>query len=1270
MVRRVAISLLSLVFSTAVFAQDNKLGEYQKFNATEWSDRDVVEQNMMAPHVNVIPYSKENDIEKLKYAESPYYISLNGQWSVDMSNSYADPTGEFMSKNFSARSWNQYNVPDFHWRKGGKLVKSAPLKKVSDISASGNATTTYFREFEAPKVWGEYDAYLCVQAKSACYVWINREYVGYCEDSRHLAEFSISKYLRCGKVNDIILQVVGSSTGSLMEMNACPTTNGVTDDVFIYLKSPVSVRDFAIESDYDARSGMGSFVVDLDLYNVSRKGKFYVETELWDPQGKQVEKMGKWVVFNKRSEVSTGVDCAIPQAKAWTAENPNRYTMVVRVLDEDMNVVETVGTRFGFRNVAITDGKLFVNNHPITLRGVIYNNYATDGHLSHERMSADLKLMKKNNVNAIRTAYGSPIDPYFYELCDEYGFYVVCDANINPFSSQKKVITTDEEFSSMFSARVRNMYERYKNHPSIIAWSLGDGRDNGICIVNAYKELKAMDKSRPVFYAGAGYAENTDVIAIQNAGMDQVRQYLSKPQKRPMVMLSYGSSQGNDFGGMEQLWRQVRENGMVQGGFVNCWNPVNFYDQTREAMCTYEGFVTDNGNKPYLSELKGLYRPFNVEFVKQSPDDVEFIITNLLDYSNLDDYRVEYAIYSNLKPRIIEGDVTMALNPGEAKNFKLKVPALTLYAGEELFIRFTMRPRKSTNVLSKFDELGVVEFQLPTKSVLKTNYNILDKTPMTISADTLVDESGSKISKIHVGNDVVKVDFDLLQGGITSYTYRGEQMISSLVDLSFWRQPSANDSVDKNALRMWKSASLDNLRREVLDVSYYNKKDKSAVQVDVMLRYSDMSGAPIFDVKQTYAILHSGDVIFDNEVMTSERVTTLPRIGLTLPITSVFDSVDWFGSREECYSDRYQDAHVGNNRKALAKMAPSYGAKREGGNHSEVRYMALENAHNGLYVDMLDTLFNFSLASDQKHLHVDYKMSGVGAAASGNPLQPENLVKQKTYKFQMHFCGYDPVETAPRDFRQIAYPLVESGLLDMPVLTTDRDRFDAPMHVTMTSNNPKSIIRYTLDGSIPNENSQRYTAPILIDKSTIVKARAFMAGASTSFTAVKRCVYDYVSSATFQNKPNTPYNLNYIYALFDGETGDVGDLSRSWIGFSGNDCVVTLKLSKTIDIDDVCIRFAHVPDAWTFAPQEVKVMVSEDGENFSAPKEGILEIDPTSEDMNAPQLISVTVPVEKDNVRYVRIVAKNIGRVPAWHRAKGLRAWIMTDEIFVNEKVQ
>ena len=1270
MVRRIVISLLSIVVSAVAWAQDNKVGEFQKYNANEWNDRDVVEQNMMAPHANVIPYSKEDDIEKLKYTDSPYYISLNGQWSVDLNNSYSNPTEEFMSKNFSARSWLQFSVPDFHWRKGGKIVKCAPLKNVLDIAATGNNTCTYFREFEAPKVWGDYDAYLCVQANSACYVWINREYVGYCEDSRHLAEFSISQYLRCGKVNDIILQVVGSSTGSLMEMNNNPTTNGVTDDVFIYLKSPVNVRDYAIEADYDVRSGMGSFVVNYDLYNVDRKGKFYVETELWDPQGKQVEKMGKWVVFNKRSEISTGADCAIPKAKPWTAETPNRYTLVVRILNEDMEVVETVGTRFGFRNVAITDGKICVNGRPITLRGVVYNNYAHDGHLSHARMDADLKLMKKHNVNAIRTAYGSPIDPYFYELCDQYGFYVVCDANINPFSNQKKVITTDDEYAPMFSVRVRNMYERFKNHPSIVAWSLGNGTDNGGCIVNAFNELKTMEKNRPVIYGGAGFAENTDVIAIRNAGMDQVRQYLSKPQRRPLVMLSYGTSQGNDFGGMEQLWRQVRENAMVQGGFVNCWNPVNYYDQTRGSEVSLEGFVSEKGNKPYLSELMGLYRPFNVEFVKQSPDDVEFTITNLLDFSNLDDYRVEYAIYSNLKPRIVEGDVTMALNPGESKNFKLKVPALTLYAGEELFIRFTMRPRKNTNVLSKFEELGVVEFQLPTRSVLKTNYNILDKTPMTVKADTLVDESGSRISKIHVSNDVAVVDFDLLQGGITSYTYRGEQMISSLVDLNFWRQPSSNDSVDKNALRMWKSAALDNLRREVLDVSYYNKNDNSAVQVDVMLRYSDMSGAPIFDVKQTYAILHSGDVIFDNEIMTSERVTTLPRMGLTLPITTVFDTADWFGSREECYSDRFQAAHVGNNRQALSRLATAYSGNREGGNRSEVRYMALENSRNGLYIDMLDTLFNFSLSNDLKSLHVDYKMSGIGAAASGNPLQPEHLVKQKTYKFQMHFCGYDPIETAPRDFRQIAYPLIQSGLLDMPVLTTDRERFDAPMHVSMTSNNPKSIIRYTLDGSIPDESSPRYSAPILIDKSTIVKARAFLAGASTSFTAVKRCVYDYVSAATFQNKPNTPYNLNYIYALFDGETGDVGDLSRGWIGFSGNDCVVTLKLSKTINLDDVRIRFAHVPDAWTFAPKEVTVMVSDDGEKFSAPVEATLEIDPTSEEMNAPQLITVSVPIEKDNVRYVRIVAKNIGRVPAWHRAKGLRAWIMTDEIYVNEKVQ
>ena len=236
--------------------------------------------------------------------------------------------------------------------------------------------------------------------------------------------------------------------------------------------------------------------------------------------------------------------------------------------------------------------------------------------------------------------------------------------------------------------------------------------------------------------------------------------------------------------------------------------------------------------------------------------------------------------------------------------------------------------------------------------------------------------------------------------------------------------------------------------------------------------------------------------------------------------------------------------------------------------------------------------------------------------------------------------------------------------------TTDRDRFDQPMTITITSDVPKAEIRYTVDGSTPDANSPLYKKPFVISNSTYVKAKAFKADATPSFTTVKRYNFDYIESAAFVNKPNTPYNYNQETILFDGETGEISELSRGWLGFSGNDLNVVFQLSKAIELQQVVTRFAHVPDAWAFAPTAVQVYVSSDGVNYSPAINAKLNYAPEEQSMNSPQLVTLTVEVNQPDVKFVRLVAKNLGRIPAWHKARGLKPWIMIDEVELDEVIR
>ncbi|MBR4715661.1 MAG: hypothetical protein IKP34_05740, partial [Bacteroidales bacterium] len=309
----------------------------------EWNDVEVFEQHKLYPRANVIPYANENAIEKNGYAESPYYISLNGEWRMTLKPSFGSRPTNIEQKDFSAEGWPVVTVPSAKWQEGTKTVQSKKINKPSDVSESNNYVATYYKEFDVPKTWKDYKAYLNIQAKSAYYVWVNQEYVGYSEDARDLSEFELTKHLKLGKTNNIVVQVLSVSDGSMMESQYARSYNGITSDVFILLKPIVNVMDYKVTANYNPSNKMGDFTASIDIYNELKKGQYYVEYEIWDPKGHQVEKMGRWTVFDKKNEVTMKMDREIPNVQAWSAETPNLYTLVIRLRDQKMNLLETVG---------------------------------------------------------------------------------------------------------------------------------------------------------------------------------------------------------------------------------------------------------------------------------------------------------------------------------------------------------------------------------------------------------------------------------------------------------------------------------------------------------------------------------------------------------------------------------------------------------------------------------------------------------------------------------------------------------------------------------------------------------------------------------------------------------------------------------------------------------------------------------------------------------------------------------------------------------------
>ena len=962
-----------------------------------------MEDLRMQPRANIVSYDDENAIEHLRYDDSPYYLSVMEDWD----------------------------------------------------ESENNNPTEYFQTFEFPKDWRDYRVFFRFQASPGYGFYVDDKLVGFSRDAGAVTEFDITDLVRFGKSNRLSLRFNQEESQPYLEAVGF----GLTGDCAILLKPLLNVQDYSLKADYESASSEGIYTLETDLYNHRRKGKAYLELEIWDPKGQQVEKLGKWCFFDNRNETAQTISSSLPSVLPWTAETPRLYTAVIRLYNEKMELQDVVGTRFGFRTVAYKDD-LNVNGRAVTLKGITIGGY--DHPLSSDQVKAlraDMVQMKFHNINAIRTTGYLPEDPKFYELCDELGFYVIVDANIYPGQN----VATDNDNVDLFTLRVRNLYERYKNHTSIIAWSLGESLDNGVCMISAYKALRQLDPARPVLYAAAQYAENTDLIAPLHCNTELLRQYLAKAQSRPLIMLSYGNSEGNTLGGMSPLWQMVYDHAAIQGGFLDlkAWHSLT--------------------SRPYMAEMKHLYRPFDVRMTSTSADAAEFDITNLCDFRTLSDYRLDYVICTTLKPNIVAGDITLSLKPGETKDIKLKIPKLNLYAGEELFIQFTLRQRNNTPSIPKNTVLYTAQFPLPSDNSPRQELVLSGSQSLAIERDTL--------HHIIISNDNLTLCFDDSLGTISSLSYRGTSLVPKPMQLNFMRTPSPNDNLDPNGLRQWQRIGLDRLKGEVLATNVH-KIDNYSVGIDVLLRYGSDKVSDLFDVRQTYLVLATGDVLLSNDITVSEQAKSIARIGLGIPFRGL-DTVEWFGRNIESYIDRHAAGRIAQQSLPASEMTYRYPGDdpQHSGNRTEVRWLSLRNGTVGLYADLIDTLCQFSV--NDSILNVDFANTGVGGASANMNLDESMLVKDHRYHFVLHLRPYDCMEYNAQDFRRIIYPKVESAIIEMPVITKSRDRFDGPMQITIKCPTPKTEIRYTLDGSVPTEKSTLYNKPFTIQGSTVVRARAF-----------------------------------------------------------------------------------------------------------------------------------------------------------------------------------
>ena len=538
----------------------------------EWQSQYAIGLNKLEPHSYVWPYSNEKMVVERNHEASSYYESLNGKWKFHWVKNPDNRPVEFYKPSFYVGGWADINVPG-NWERQGygtaiyvnetyefddkmfHFKKNPPL-----VPYQENEVGSYRRSFTVPAGWEGRRVVLCCEGViSFYYVWINGKFVGYNQGSKTPAEWDITDKLQKGE-NTIALEVYRWSSGSYLECQDMWRLSGIERNVYLYSTPETYIADYHVTSlldTIDYKDGLFSMNVQVKGADVSA-----VSYNLLDAKGQAVLSGNLVAPYVLKEQALTGI-------KPWSAEHPNLYTLVLQLKDKAGKVIETTGSRVGFRTSEIKNGRFCINGTPVLVKGANRHEHSQLGRtVSKELMLEDIKLMKQHNLNTVRNSH-YPTDPYWYELCDQYGLYVIDEANIESHGMGygKESIAKDSTWLTAHMDRTKRMYERSKNHPSIVIWSLGNEAGNGINFERTYEWMKSVEKNRPVQYERAEQNYNTDIYCRMYRSVEDLLAYVNQKEPkvyRPFIMTEYLHAMGNSCGGLKEYMDVFENESIVQ----------------------------------------------------------------------------------------------------------------------------------------------------------------------------------------------------------------------------------------------------------------------------------------------------------------------------------------------------------------------------------------------------------------------------------------------------------------------------------------------------------------------------------------------------------------------------------------------------------------------------------------------------------------------------------------------------------------------------------
>jgi beta-galactosidase len=939
----------------------------------------------------------------------------------------------FFEESFDVSKWAEIPVPS-NWELQGygtpiysNITYPFP-KNPPFIPHEDNPVGSYRRDFNLPASWAGRKVYLHFEGGAAAmYVWINGKKVGYSEGTKNPAEFDITPYVRQG-INSVSVEVYRWCDGSYLEDQDFWRLSGIERSVYLYSTAQERIADFFARPDLDKNYRNATLSVDVTLKNFKpTQGSNSLEIKILDKDGKVVVRQNKGVTTPAASPSQMTFALKVNAPALWTAETPNLYTLVLCLRDSKGKAIEYISSRIGFRKVEIRDGMLLVNGKRILVKGTnLHEHNPFTGHTQDKAtMLKDIALMKQNNINAVRTShYPQPV--LWYKLCDQYGLYLVDEANVESHGmgyGRDNMAFNPAWYDTHMDREIR-LVERDKNHPSVIIWSMGNECSNGTVFQQAYEWIKKRDNTRPVQFEQAGEAPNTDIVCPMYPSINRMKQYASQPQTRPFIMCEYAHAMGNSSGNFQEYWDIIATSKHMQGGFIWDWvdQGLETTDESGRKYLAYGGdfdgykYTHDenfcaNGlvnayriPHPGLFEVKKVYQ--DILFSLKSQEQSIITVHNGFRFRDLSGYSFGWELLENGK-KVANGTFTATAGPEQSQDVSLSLPDITRATGKEFVLNVFAFTRDEAPMIPQGHEVAREQFQLTPGTYFQ---------PVSQTTGTLTTNNTNAAVTVTAGD--VRISINKRSGQLTEFSKGNNRLLSSGPEPSFWRAPTDNDFGNNfhKLANVWRTAGLNT---RVKNVTVNEQPGKVVVKVDMLLK--DVSS----DYTLEYTCLADGSLqVKVNYQAGAQELPELPRFGNLFTLDRRFDKVTWYGRGPwENYSDRNTASFLGIHERMVADMYEPYIRPQEMGYRTDTRWVSLTDATgHGIRVEGLQpvcfsALFNRSedmdpgLTKKQQHptdviprnnvfLQIDLNQRGVGGDTSWGALPHEPYRMQaKSYSY-------------------------------------------------------------------------------------------------------------------------------------------------------------------------------------------------------------------------------------------------------------------------------